>query len=832
MAAPMSPICTGEPGKEEGMKTNMIGLWLRWSWRDLKARWLQVAAIALIIALGTGMYAGLGSTSPWRLQALDDSYELVNMYDLRMTLPTNSFIEEDELLAAVSEIPAAGDIEAAEGRLIASTQLDVITDDRSILVSGRIVGVNVHDGGPAINQLHITDGRALTAGDAGDYVAVLEHNFARYYELAAGPEIAVSGGHTLEAVAVGMAPEYFMVVTETGGMMAEAHFAVVFVPLETAQAMAGREGMVNDLLLTAREGADLAAIESQIRDAVAQISGAGVNFMLPEDDPSYHFLYEDIDEDQEVYDVISALFLLGAAFGAFNLTNRMIDSQRRQIGVNMALGTPPLMIAIRPILVSLQIALLGVVFGFGLGHVISGAFAGLIDDFWAIPVFETPFQMGIFAQAALLGIALPIVATLFPVARALRMQPVDAIRTGHGIGDSGGLAPLLARVPLPGKSFSQIPFRNLLRSSRRTLLTALGIAFAIMVLVMALGALDSFSLTLNDARAELLQDTPDLLAVELDFVYRQAAPVVQNIADSPVVGEAEAGLRLGGQLIAGDKRIDSFIEMLPSDSGLWRPTLSEGAWPGEEPALILSRKAADDLGVGVGDTIRLEHPQRTGLFSYEMVETEIPIAGIHFGLMRFQSYMDHRHAGLMGVDGMINQVSIVPAEGVTQDEARRALFDISGVATVQPVAAMIDSFEELITEFVGIMSMVAVFVLIMALLIAYNSTSINLDERAREIATMFAFGLPVRTVTRMAIVENAVIGIIATVIGIALGYAVMIWMFTDLVSIPEILFRLTIGPGTILIAIAIGVLVVALTPVFGIRRMTGMDIPSTLRVME
>jgi putative ABC transport system permease protein len=830
VAVPMSLICTGE--RDANMKTNMIGLWLRWSWRDLKARWLQVAAIALIIALGTGMYAGLTSTSPWRLDALDDSYELLNMYDLRMTLPANSFIDQDELLAAVSDIPAAGDIEAAEGRLISSTQVDVISDERFILVPGRIFGVNVQDGGPAINDLHITDGRALTADDAGNTVAVLEYNFARHYELAAGVEIAVSGGHTLEAVAVGMAPEYFMVMTDTGGMMAESNFAAVFVPLETAQVMAGREGMVNDLLLTVRPGADLAVIEAQIEDAVAEISGVGVSFMLPDDDPVFNLLYEDIDEDQEVYDVVSALVLLGAAFGAFNLTSRMIDSQRRQIGVCMALGTPASMIAIRPLLVSLQIALLGVVFGFGLGHVISGAIAGMIEDFMAMPVFETPFQVGIFARAALLGIALPFVATLFPVIRALRMQPVDAVRTGHGIGDSGGLAPLLARVPLPGKSFSQIPFRNLLRSSRRTLFTALGIAFAIMVLVMALGVLDTFNLTLSDARAELIQNTPGLMAVELDFVYPASAPVVQSIKDSPVISEAEANLRLGGYLIAGDQRIESFIDMLPTGSGLWRPTLSEGEWPGEEPALILSRKAADDLGVGVGDTILLEHPQRTGLFSYDMVEAEIPIAGIHRGMMRFQSYMDHEHASLMGVAGLVNQVSITPAEGVTQDEVRRALFDIRGVATVQPVVAMLDMFEDVLGVLVGMLSIVAVFVLIMALLIAYNSTSINLDERAREIATMFAFGLPVRTVVRMAIVENAVIGIIATLIGIALGYVALIWMVTDLAAIPEILFARTISPGTILIAVVIGVLVVALTPVFGIRRMMGMDIPSTLRVME
>ncbi len=41
-------------------------MWLRWSWRDLRARWLQIGAIAGIIAIGSGVYSGLGSTAAWR----------------------------------------------------------------------------------------------------------------------------------------------------------------------------------------------------------------------------------------------------------------------------------------------------------------------------------------------------------------------------------------------------------------------------------------------------------------------------------------------------------------------------------------------------------------------------------------------------------------------------------------------------------------------------------------------------------------------------------------------------------------------------------------------
>ena len=47
--------------------------------------------------------------------------------------------------------------------------------------------------------------------------------------------------------------------------------------------------------------------------------------------------------------------------------------------------------------------------------------------------------------------------------------------------------------------------------------------------------------------------------------------------------------------------------------------------------------------------------------------------------------------------------------------------------------------------------------LLIAVLIAFNSASINMDERTREHATMFAFGLPVGTVLRLAVIENFIL---------------------------------------------------------------------------
>ncbi len=52
-------------------------IWLRWSWRDLRSRWVQVAAIAVVIAVGTGLFSGLRSMNDWRGLSNDASYATI-----------------------------------------------------------------------------------------------------------------------------------------------------------------------------------------------------------------------------------------------------------------------------------------------------------------------------------------------------------------------------------------------------------------------------------------------------------------------------------------------------------------------------------------------------------------------------------------------------------------------------------------------------------------------------------------------------------------------------------------------------------------------------------
>ena len=122
----------------------------------------------------------------------------------------------------------------------------------------------------------------------------------------------------------------------------------------------------------------------------------------------------------------------------------------------------------------------------------------------------------------------------------------------------------------------------------------------------------------------------------------------------------------------------------------------------------------------------------------------------------------------------------------------------------------------------------------LALLIAYNATSINADERARERATLFAFGLPVRRVLRLETVEGLLIGLLGTAIGVGAGLLLNRWIITSTLetTMPDMSMDVVVSTGTVLTAIALSVIAVGIAPLLTSRRLRRMDIPGTLRVVE
>jgi putative ABC transport system permease protein len=809
------------------------GLWLRWSWRDLRGRWLQVAAIALVIAIGSGTYAGLSSTARWRQLSYDDSYDTLRSHDLIVTLAEGTTVDAERLRSALTRVSHPEWYTASTVRLVAPTQVDASTEVDTILVPGRVVGVETTvDGQPPLDQIFVREGTPFADIDEGQ--VVLDEHFLDHHDLPPEGQLMLSGGRTVDYVGAGLSPQYFIVNGPTGSFFGAAGFAVMWSTIGTAQQISGQLGAANEAALAVAEGTDVEQARLELAQSLeAELPEAATTVTALADEREYQMLYRDIEGDQRLYDIFAVLIMAGAAFAAFNLTGRIVEAQRREIGIGMSLGVSRGMLAVRPLVMAAQIALIGVVLGVGVGLVIGQLMAGIIAEFFPLPVWETPFQPLVFVRGAVLGFLLTFAATIYPVWRAVRVTPIEAIQTGPRTTAGGGLARFVRRVRLPGRSVGQMPVRNVARAPRRTLLTAFGIAAAIATLIGVIGMLDSFLAAVDRGETELLREDSDRLSVSLQTFTLDSSPEIQALSTASGVDEVVPFLRIGGEVANGDERFEVLLDMLPFASAIWAPSVVQGTLASDAPALVISEKAARDLGVGVGETVTLRYPLREGL-GYRWEEGPIPVAGIHPNPYRFVAFMDIGHADLMNLEGIVNAAQVRPAAGVSTTDAQRSLFDLPQVAAVEPISDVIQTIRDLVNQFADVLNLIRVVVLVLAVLIAFNSSSISSDERRREHATMFAFGLPTRAVVTVAMVESAIVGVIATVIGVVAGLGLLTWMTRVLLptTLPDLDVVVDVQPSTYLTAAVLGVVAVSLAPLLTLRRLRRMNIPATLRVVE
>jgi putative ABC transport system permease protein len=301
-----------------------------------------------------------------------------------------------------------------------------------------------------------------------------------------------------------------------------------------------------------------------------------------------------------------------------------------------------------------------------------------------------------------------------------------------------------------------------------------------------------------------------------------------------VVAESTADVQVVGTLRHRDSSVDAVLQLSDLRRGLWSPPLTAGAVTGDRPGVVLPTRAATDLGVEPGDTVTLRHPLRTGATSYTFTESPVEVLGVTPLPLRFLVFMDSSSLGLMGLEGTTNVVTVNRAEGVGRDEFTRTLYGLPGVGSVSSPTTTVRAVTAQLDEILGILRIVDAALVLMAALIAFNSTSINLEERAREQATMLAFGLPLRSVMGVAVAESLITGVAGTLAGIAAGRVVLHWIVTRMLPdvVPDLGVVDHLGWTTVALALALGVLAVGVAPLFSVRRLSRMDVPATLRVME
>ena len=142
---------------------------------------------------------------------------------------------------------------------------------------------------------------------------------------------------------------------------------------------------------------------------------------------------------------------------------------------------------------------------------------------------------------------------------------------------------------------------------------------------------------------------------------------------------------------------------------------------------------------------------------------------------------------------MYNTILIHLAEGASEEEAARKLVDLDGVVSYNRIDQMRTRFESSIRSINIIIVMIIGAAAILAFLVLFNLTNINVTERIRELATLKVLGFYDTEAASYIYRENGFLTLIGTICGLFMGKWLHRWLIGT-IEVDYLMFGRSVHP--------------------------------------
>ncbi|HEX3807774.1 MAG TPA: FtsX-like permease family protein, partial [Gaiellaceae bacterium] len=260
------------------------------------------------------------------------------------------------------------------------------------------------------------------------------------------------------------------------------------------------------------------------------------------------------------------------------------------------------------------------------------------------------------------------------------------------------------------------------------------------------------------------------------------ASVLAKVQKLPDVAEADGGVSDQAQLVGRNGKVISngfspglAFSVHPSGDQRFNPlVLVSGTWPNGSHEIAIDKSTADKKHYKVGQTIGavargpVQQYTITGLVKLGSVSSIGGATMAIFDLPTAQS--------IFGKQGQYDEIDVAAKQGVSPAKLVAEIKPIlpaatqvrSGAQEAAKQTSDTSDFTGVLQKFLLAFGGIALFV---GIFVIANTLSITIAQRAREFGTLRTLGATRRQVRTSVLVEGAVIGVVASVIGLFLGLA-------------------------------------------------------------
>ena len=725
--------------------------------RDLGAMRGQVATIALVVAAGIAAYVTMQSTYD-SLGYSRDAY-----YDRERFGHVFAHLERapDALARRLEDVPGVARVypRVVEGALVpmpGATEPATATIV-SLPASGR----------PPLNDVVLRSGR-MPDPESTDEILVLEA-FAAAHELAPGSTVpAVINGKLRELRVVGtaMSPEFVFAVGPSGFTSEPDLVAVFWMSRDALAAAFGVEGAFNDVVLALQPGASEPDVLAAVDRLVEPYGGLGAHGRGKQ--LSNYFIEGEMSQLEQFATVVPFIFLSVAAFLVNVVLSRLVHLQRPEIAALKAVGYADRSIALHYVKLVSIIVVIGAVLGLVLGAWLGREFTELYQQYFKFPVLQYRLSLRIGIVGVVISVAAAVLGALVAARALMKLPPAEAMRPAPPASYEKTITERLGLYALLGPAGRMIA-REVERRPLRTLLSAVGIAMAVGIMVVGRFTYDALDVMIENQFQRAWRED-----VSVSFFRPVPDRAVREMAHLPGVFRAEGSRVVPVRFRRGPRYRDAVINAAFDDLTLRQVMTRDGEIvPVPEDGLLMTRTLGDILGVSVGDEVLIE--VREGERGTRAVE----VAGLVDESFGLQGYMDAQalHA-LLGEQPSVNTVllSIDPAQW---DELHERLQEVPGVANVMLKSSMLQRFDEQTDKTMVTMTMImTLFAAVIAIGVVYNNARVALSMRSRDLASLRVLGFTRAEISAILLGELSIQVLLAIPIGLVLGT----WMAEGVMS--------------------------------------------------
>lgn len=489
-----------------------------------------------------------------------------------------------------------------------------------------------------------------------------------------------------------------------------------------------------------------------------------------DDNPGYSGLYDDSNRVNDIAKVFPVFFLLVAGLVCFTTMTRMVEERRTETGTLKALGYSNVSIAAKYVVYSGTAAFAGAIAGSAAGVL---TLPRIIVDTYRIMYTFPPTQIEVdwksLILSSLVGILFIMAVSFAACFKDLRLAPATLMRP---------------KAPKPGKRIllehvrplwnhmnftSKVTARNLFRYKARFFMTVIGVAGCTALMVAGFGLKDSVSgiagrqfdeLTVYDQVYSLSESGSAEQKAYLMSRFHKDERFENSLLTYMGWGfiqSEDGGKNPPIRMVAGSDP-EEFKNMF-----ILRDRKTHSEIPLTDEGIVISERLSEVLKISAGDNVVL---------TLEDKEYTCKVTGFTENYAGSIGYMTPAFYEKLTGSGIKYSVVVTRIaedfRGKEHDIANEYMKD-EDIITVTSITEQVSTMLNMIQSLDIIILVLIICAGLLAVVVLYNLTNINIGERVREIATIKVLGFYSLETANFIYREIITLTVIGAVAGLGLG---------------------------------------------------------------